>query len=50
MFDMKTSIHMVRFILHWDWDEDPGLRIHYDILFSRLPRKLFEHDNTYAIT
>jgi hypothetical protein len=25
MFDIKSSIHMARFIPHRDWDEDPGL-------------------------
>ena len=24
MFDVKKYIHMVRIILVWDWDEDPG--------------------------
>jgi hypothetical protein len=28
MFDIKTSIHMARFIQHRDWDEDPRLSIH----------------------
>jgi hypothetical protein len=28
MFDIKTSIHMARFVQHQDWDEDPGLSIH----------------------
>jgi hypothetical protein len=33
MFDIKTSIHMARFILHQDWDEEPGLSIHSVKLF-----------------
>jgi hypothetical protein len=28
MFDIITSIHMARFIVFWDWDEDPGLGAH----------------------
>jgi hypothetical protein len=35
MFDIKTSIDMDRFVPHWDWDEDLGLSIHYDIYFSQ---------------
>jgi hypothetical protein len=27
MFNIKTSIHMARFVPHRDWDEDPGLSI-----------------------
>jgi hypothetical protein len=34
IFDIKTSIHMTRFVLHWDWDEDPGLGTHPIMLFS----------------
>jgi hypothetical protein len=35
MFDIKTSIHMDRFVPHQDWDEDPSLSIHSDICFSQ---------------
>jgi hypothetical protein len=31
MFDIKTSIHMARFIPHQDGDEDPGLSVQFDI-------------------
>jgi hypothetical protein len=35
MFDIKTSIHMARFIPHRDWEEDPGLSVHSDIYFTQ---------------
>ena len=35
MFNIKTSIHMARFIPHQDWDEDLGLSIHSDICFAQ---------------
>ena len=40
MFDIKTSIHMARFIPHWDWDEDPGLRIHSVMCFSQAAKEI----------
>jgi hypothetical protein len=43
MFDIKTSIHMARFVQHRDWDEDPGLSIHSVTAFPRLRRRSFEH-------
>jgi len=40
MFDIKTSIHMDRFIPHRGWDEDPGLSIHYVIFFSQTVKEI----------
>jgi hypothetical protein len=35
MFDIKSSIHMARFVPHRDRDEDPGLGIHSVMCFSQ---------------
>ena len=35
MFDIKTSIHMDRFVPHRDWEEDPRLIVHSDIYFTQ---------------
>jgi hypothetical protein len=35
MFDIKSSIHMARLVVYWDWDEDPGLGTHYVMCFSQ---------------
>jgi hypothetical protein len=44
MFDIKTLIHMARFVLHRDWDEDPGLRFHFVICFTQAAKgDHFEH-------
>jgi hypothetical protein len=40
MFDIKTSIHMARFVPHQDWDEDPGLSIHSVIFFSQAAKEI----------
>jgi hypothetical protein len=40
MFDIKTSIHMAIFVPHPDWDEDPGLRVHYVICFSQAVKEI----------
>jgi hypothetical protein len=50
MFDIKSSIHMDRFILHQDWDEDPGLSIHSVIYFSQVAKESFEHVDIYVVT
>jgi hypothetical protein len=34
IFDIKTSIHMDRFVPHRDWDEDPWFSVHYVTFFS----------------
>jgi hypothetical protein len=38
MFDIKTSIHMARFIPHQDWEEDPGLSVRSDIYFTQVAK------------
>jgi hypothetical protein len=40
MFDIKSSIHMARFVPHRDWDEDPGLSIHSVIFFSQAAKEI----------
>jgi hypothetical protein len=35
MFDIKSSIHMDRFILFQDRDEDPGLGTHSVMCFTQ---------------
>jgi hypothetical protein len=39
MFDIKTSIHMVRFVPNWDWYEDPGLSHHFDTCFAQVAKE-----------
>jgi hypothetical protein len=40
MFDIKTYIHMARFVPDRDWDEDPGLNIHCIILFFQAAKEI----------
>ena len=40
MFDIKTYIHMARFVPHRDWDEDSRLRIHSDIWFTQAMKEV----------
>jgi hypothetical protein len=47
MYDIKSSIHMAIFVPHWDWDEEPGLIIHYVFAFPRLQRRSFDHVDIY---
>jgi hypothetical protein len=35
MFDIKSSIHMDRFVPHRDQDEDPRLGAHFVMFFSQ---------------
>jgi hypothetical protein len=40
MFNIKTSIHMDRFVPHGDWDEDPGMRFHSVIYFAQVAKEI----------
>ena len=40
MFDIKTSIHMARFVQNQDWDEDPGLIFHYVNFFAQAAKEI----------
>jgi hypothetical protein len=40
MFDIKSSIHMARFVPHQDWDEDPRLSIHFVIFFAHSVKEI----------
>jgi hypothetical protein len=35
MLDIKSFVHMARFIPFKDQDEDPGMGIHYVMLFTQ---------------
>jgi hypothetical protein len=40
MFNIKTSIHMDRFVPQRDWDEDPRMSIHSIIFFSQVVKEI----------
>jgi hypothetical protein len=40
MFEIKTSIHMARFVQHRDWDEDPGLIFESVNCFSQATKEI----------